>query len=142
MCPLSRRVTLHCRHPFKVRHVPRIELTRAKDYPRGHNPERRSAVRYPLAAATIFNWHTADLQEHQGAAFTRDISTSGIYILCDRERPPANSPVQIQVDLVVAENPAPATRLRLTATGLVVRHGDPPLEECGFAVDAQLAGNT
>lgn len=45
--------------------------------------EHRAATRFSLRAPVLFSWIETGQQKH-GAGFTRDVSTAGAYITCDR----------------------------------------------------------
>jgi hypothetical protein len=94
-------------------------------------PERRSFKRYSLSAPVLYRWIGDDGRERYGAGFTRDVSTSGIYITCENDVPTVGTPVAIEVSL-----PSLTTQERglcLKAKASVVRRGGPS-ENKGFAV--------
>ncbi len=79
--------------------------------------ERRRAVRYGLSFPVLFGWRSEE--GHQGGGFSRDVSTTGIFVACDRECPPVDTELSLEV---LVPSPASETiALKLTAHGRVVR---------------------
>lgn len=89
-----------------------------------------------MRAPVIFSWRLGEHRWAQGAGFTRDVSTRGTYIMCDKDdRPPAGAQVWFQVLLPSFETKSEGVRLK--SFGDVVRMGSPG-ESGGFAVSATL----
>ncbi len=98
--------------------------------------ERRSAVRYGLSFPVLFGWHGGPEGGHQGGGFSKDVSTGGIYVACDRECPPLNTEITIEVLIPSPANESVA--LKLSAQGKVVRLGN-STEGTGFGVRANFS---
>jgi len=97
--------------------------------------ERRKASRYGLRLPVLFG--RKDIQSKREQGLTRDISTSGVYVLCEGSRCPApGDTVTIQLTLPSIVN-LEAQGMMLKSKGQVVRTGDLP-EESGFAVLAEF----
>lgn len=99
--------------------------------------DRRSSVRFALRLPVLFQRGEAAVGEQRGAGFTRDVSTTGAYILCEKEaeRPALDSLLNLQV-LIPSLNSA-SHGLRLTGVATVVRTSTAN-EELGFAVAGEL----
>jgi len=97
--------------------------------------ERRKASRYGLRLPVLFSWK--DAQSKLDGGFTRDISASGVYVLCEKNHCPAQGEiVKIQLFLPsIGDLETPGMKLR--SKGQVLRTDDFP-EECGFAVLADF----
>ena len=80
--------------------------------------EQRKTTRYPLCAPILFNWTYADGVCLQGGGFTRDISTDGLFVRCDRP-PLLETALNMEVLISLGEPTAPVLRLR--GPGMVVR---------------------
>lgn len=97
--------------------------------------EQRAATRFVLRAPVLFSWMEADQQKH-GAGFTRDVSTAGAYINCDRLYA-LEVGIQVQLEVVlppldINSEPAP-----LCVEGSIARvsgHHEKP----GFAMQGLL----
>ncbi len=101
--------------------------------------EQRQFIRYPLRVPIIFNWRDAWGRSRQGAGFTRDISTAGVFVLCS-DPPPTGADLSLEALLPPLETPG-TPGLQLRAKGRVLRvelEGD----VAGFAAssDFGLAG--
>jgi hypothetical protein len=90
--------------------------------------ERRRTVRYNLCLPLIFEWTDQNGTVIQEPGFTRDVSTSGIYISCVNS-PTVNSIVRLQIALPPNKQVLPDSLL-LNATAEVLR----------FATDGEVAG--
>jgi hypothetical protein len=103
---------------------------------RGPNKvERRKASRYGLRVPVLFSWQ--DTQPELDGGFTRDISASGVYVLCEKNhRPAQGNTVTIQLILPSIVD-LEAQGMKLRSKGQVLRTGDFP-EESGFAVLAEF----
>lgn len=97
---------------------------------------QRLTVRYTMRAPVIFSWRLGEHRWAQGAGFTRDLSTRGTYVMCDKaDRPPMGTQVWFQVLLPSFEVKSEGVRLK--SLGTVVRMGS-PTESGGFAISASL----
>lgn len=97
--------------------------------------ERRKASRYGLRVPVLFSWEDPHLKLDGG--FTRDISASGVYVLCEKKYCPAQGDtVTIQLILPSIVDLEPRG-LKLKSRGRVLRTGDFP-EESGFALLAEF----
>ena len=76
--------------------------------------ERRRTVRYNLCLPLIFEWTDQNGTVIQEAGFTRDVSTSGVYVNCLKS-PPINSILRLQI--------ATAQVLRFASDGEVAGFG-------------------
>jgi hypothetical protein len=85
----------------------------------GADMERRTNVRYALSFPVLFRWQEELGEERQGGGFSRDVSTGGIYVSCDRECPAVNT--KITVEVLVPSAKSALVALKLTAQGEVVR---------------------
>jgi len=96
--------------------------------------EQREAVRYPMRAVVLFKWTDADGVGLQDGGFTRDISTAGLFVYCDRP-PPVKTAFSMEVLLPLFEAPHPG--LRLMGQGVVVRVEEQK-KQTGFAAKVYL----
>ena len=79
--------------------------------------EQRRHVRFRFTAPVRFSWRVGKAK-YEGVGVTRDMSSHGIFVLCDLVTPPADSSVNLDVSLSSPDAPkAP----RLWATGHIVR---------------------
>jgi hypothetical protein len=103
----------------------------------GEDVDRRSSVRYALRLPVLFQQGETAIGEQQGAGFTRDMSTTGAYIMCEKEaeRPTLSSSLTIQV--LIPSLTAKSPGMRLTGVATVVRTSAPN-EEPGFAVAGEF----
>lgn len=99
-------------------------------------PERRNSKRFNLAVPVLFRWTMPDGDERQSGGFTRDVSTSGTYILCDEFRPLMGNSLSIVV--LLPSHDAKNAGLKLKAAATVVRSGERN-EKNGFAVITDFA---
>jgi PilZ domain-containing protein len=90
--------------------------------------ERRRTVRYNLCLPLIFEWTDQNGTVIQEAGFTRDVSTSGVYVSCVNS-PPINSILRLQIALPPNKQVLP-DGLRLNVAAEVLR----------FATDGEVAG--
>jgi hypothetical protein len=102
----------------------------------GAENERRKAVRYRLSCPVLFTWHAGVGDERQGGGFSRDISTRGVYVACDRECPPVNT--EISVEVLVPAPDSGFVAMKLAAELKVVRLGG-FAEGTGFGAGADFA---
>jgi PilZ domain len=96
--------------------------------------EQRKTVRYQVRAPVLFKWTDADAMGVQGGGFTRDISTGGLFVCCDR-LPPLKTVLSMEVLLSLVESPSPG--LRLMGQGVVVRL-EKRENQTGFAAKTKL----
>lgn len=97
--------------------------------------ERRKASRYGLRLPVLFSWENA--QSKRAGGLTRDISTSGVYVLCEKNYCPAQGDT-VTVKLILPSiADVEAQGMKLKSKGQVVRTADFP-EESGFAVLAEF----
>ncbi len=95
--------------------------------------DRREHLRFRLRVPVTYSWRL-DGAEVYGTGFSRDISTHGIFIVCD-DLPPEKSTVQLEVSLP-SEN-VQGSRICLRAAGQVVRTVDVG-STVGFAAGAKF----
>ena len=95
--------------------------------------ELRRAVRYGLRVPTVFVWKDEEGIEQRVEGRTRDISTTGAYVLSS-VCPPEGT--LVRVDMLLTSVPDSQRSLRLNAHGRVVRADRPADKEApkGFAV--------
>jgi len=79
--------------------------------------EKRRYVRFSFTAPVTFSWRVGQAEYH-GSGVTRDMSSHGIFVLCDLVRPPTDFSINLQVSLYPQD--APKT-LSLQAAGHIVR---------------------
>lgn len=95
--------------------------------------ERRRAARYELRVPVLFSGEDSG-PKHAG--FTRDVSASGAYILCEESRYPAQGDT-VEIQLILPPVAAVETRgMKLEFKGRVVRAAD-FREDSGFVVLAE-----
>jgi len=84
----------------------------------------------------LFSWDNA--QPKRAGGLTRDISASGVYVLCEKNHCPAEGDtVTIQLILPSIGDDVEAQGMKLKSRGPVLRTADFP-EESGFAVLAEF----
>ncbi len=83
--------------------------------------ERRKAARFLLRVPVIFKWNDERGQSHEGTGFSRDVSTSGIFVMTDIRTPFG---VAIELDVLLPPLQDSGTSLRLSAAGIVLRVTD------------------
>ena len=98
--------------------------------------ESRRAVRYELRLPLVFKWTEASGNPIQEAAFTRDISTGGLFISCV-ECPPISASLSPEI-ILPPNSEIRSQGMRLDATVHVVRIAS-ATEERGFAGAGDLA---
>lgn len=97
--------------------------------------EHRAATRFSLRAPVLFSWIETGQQKH-GAGFTRDMSTAGAYISCDRLYA-LEIGMQVRLEVVLPALDADSEPAQLCAEGSVARlsgHNEKP----GFALQGEL----
>jgi hypothetical protein len=98
--------------------------------------ERRRAVRYKLCLPLIFKWTDERGTFMQEAAFTRDISTGGLFVRCVK-CPQIGSILSLEI-MLPPNSEIRSHGLRLDAAVQVVRVAS-SVEEKGFAGMGDLA---
>lgn len=98
--------------------------------------ERRHSRRFNLAVPVLLRYASADEDPNRFSGFTRDVSTTGTYIVSDELRPAAGAALSIVV-LLPSRDPK-RVGLRLKADATVIRSGEPH-EEVGFAVSVDFS---
>lgn len=106
--------------------------------------ELRRAKRYRLSAPALFVWAGQDGKPQNGQGVTRDINTSGVYVLTDA-LPPVGARIQIEIVLPKLAGTSPG--MRLTGEGVVLRREGESAKiagatERGFATSAQFYPET
>lgn len=99
------------------------------------SPEHRTATRFSLRAPVLFSWMEAGQQKH-GAGFTRDVSTGGAYISCDRLYG-LEIGTQVRLEVVLPALDVNSEPAQLCAEGSVARLSGPN-EKPGFALQGAL----
>jgi PilZ domain len=92
--------------------------------------EKRKSLRFSLHAPTIFRWTNQRGKQKQSAGYTRDISTSGIFVISSA-RLLVGTAVSLEVYLPALEKDS-SQRLRLEARGKIIRLAETS-EGRGFA---------
>lgn len=80
--------------------------------------ELRRAKRYQLNAPAVFLWARQDGKPQSGQGVTRDINTSGVYVVTDAS-PPVGARVQMEIVLPKLADAGPG--MHLTGEGVVLR---------------------
>jgi hypothetical protein len=80
--------------------------------------ELRKASRYRLSAPALFLWAPQDGPPQTGEGITRDISTSGVYVLAESS-PPVGARVQLDILLPKLADASPG--MHLHGEGVVLR---------------------
>jgi hypothetical protein len=93
-------------------------------------------VRYKLCLPLLFKWTDGSENPVQEAAFTRDISTGGVFISCVK-CPPIGATLLLEI-MLPPNSEMRSHALRLDATVQVIRIAS-ELEERGFGVAGDLA---
>ena len=98
--------------------------------------EHRTATRFSLRAPVLFRWMAEGQQQH-GAGFTRDMSTGGACVTCDRPYAlEVGMPIRLEVVLPALDpDSEPA---HLCVEGSVTRVSGPKGKP-GFALQGALA---
>jgi hypothetical protein len=92
--------------------------------------EQRVTTRYRMELPVIFEWSDKQGIKQQGAGFTRNISTSGIYVVSSATPPPETTLV---LEVIVPPSDSPAQDVRLRSEGKLVR-----VEQDGFVVSGSI----
>jgi len=90
--------------------------------------ERRATCRYLLRLPVILRWTDDNGVTQERGGFTRDISTGGVFVICDA---PPQLATCIALELLLPPLAADAPGLRLTSSAQVVRAEQAPMT--GFA---------
>ena len=97
--------------------------------------ELRKAKRYRLSAPVVFVWPPQNGKPHSGQGVTRDINTSGIYVLTDAV-PPIGARLQMEIVLPKMADASPG--MHLQGEGIVLRCDNMDASKRGFAASAQF----
>jgi PilZ domain len=96
--------------------------------------EQRKATRYKVRLPVLFKWSEANGVGLQGGGFTRDISTDGLFVCCDRF-PPLKT--VLSMEILLSFGGAPSSSLLLTGQGEVVRI-EGREKQTGFATETHF----
>jgi hypothetical protein len=80
--------------------------------------ERRKSTRYRVIAPVLFSWDPKNRPPQSGKGVTRDISTSGVYVLT-AANPPVGS--RVQMEILVPKLRSTDVGIHLCGEGIVVR---------------------
>jgi hypothetical protein len=97
--------------------------------------ELRKAIRYRLSAPALFMWAPPDGKPQNGRGVTRDINTSGVFVVTDSV-PPVGARVQMEIVLPKLADDSPG--MHLQGEGVVLRCEYRDAGKCGFAASAQF----
>ncbi len=97
--------------------------------------ERRRYRRLSLHVPVEFEWHDAAGIQQRGQGFSKDMSASGMLLLCPSGPPPGT---ELRVEVELPSPDGDKAGWRITAAGSVVRWAQVE-EGAGFAVAATLA---
>ena len=97
--------------------------------------ELRRAKRYWLSAPALFVWAPKNGEPQIGQGVTRDINTSGVYVVTDAI-PPVGARVQMEIVLPKLMDASPG--MHLEGDGIVLRCENGGATKCGFAASAQF----
>jgi PilZ domain len=100
----------------------------------GDGVERRNASRYAVRAPVRFDWE--NMGRRQAAGFTRDLSSTGVFVLCSREDCPAFG-TSVAMQIMLPPIHAEAHGITLRCDGRVVRVNSPEFVS-GFAAIADF----
>jgi hypothetical protein len=81
--------------------------------------ERRKSKRYLLRAPVVFSWTDSMRAGHQGSGFTLNISSAGVFVLCN-ESPPSPD-VAVTLDMAIPPMDTHRQGVRLKSGGDVLR---------------------
>jgi len=91
--------------------------------------ERRECPRYRLYLPVTLGWTDDGRVTQQHGGFTRDVSTGGVFVMCDAPPSPGTS-IQFEMFLPVSSPEAPGIRVQGQAVVVRAEHGPPTI---GFA---------
>lgn len=97
--------------------------------------ELRKAKRYWLSAPALFVWAPKNGKPQCGRGVTRDINTSGVYVVTDA-LPPVGARVQIEIVLPKLANASPG--MHLEGEGIILRCESGDATKFGFAASAHF----
>jgi hypothetical protein len=97
--------------------------------------ELRKAKRYWLNAPAHFMWAPKNGKPQSGQGLTRDINTSGVFVVTDAI-PPVGARVQMEIVLPKLKDAGPG--MRLEGEGIVLRCNRGDAAKCGFAASVQF----
>lgn len=106
--------------------------------------ELRRAMRYRIAAPTVFLWAHQDEEPQRGKGETRDINTLGVYVITD-SLPPVGARVQMEIMLPTLTDTG--CGMHLQGEGVVLRREPGGFEgadsrQAGFAASVQFYPET
>ena len=90
--------------------------------PLGEPVDRRTAPRFAVSAPVIFHWCDESRHMHEGAGFTCNISTAGVFVESSN-LPPAGSRIALEVSFPALQKTA-VGGVKLNSEGMVVRVGE------------------
>ena len=97
--------------------------------------ERRRQVRYALGARAVFSWEGPEHEIFRGEGVTRDVSSSGAFIVTT-SCPPARAAVRVELFLPPLHGTVATARIRAEALVLRVERTPAGEKQSGFAVDS------
>ena len=89
--------------------------------PLGEPVDRRAAPRFAVSAPVIFHWYDGSQHAHEGAGFTCNISTAGVFVESSN-LPPEGSRIALEVSFPALQRAA--IGVKLNSEGMVVRVGE------------------
>jgi hypothetical protein len=95
--------------------------------------ERRTQDRYQISARAVFSWEGPVQERFKGEGVTRDISSSGAFIVTT-SCPPARAAIEVEFFLPPLQGTVAAVRLKAEALVLRVEQALVGDQERGFAV--------
>jgi hypothetical protein len=97
--------------------------------------ERRIQFRYRMSARAVFSWEGPEQKRFRGEGVTRDVSSSGAFIVTT-SCPPARAVVQVELFLPPLHGTVATARVSAEALLLRVEQAPEGGEQSGFAVDS------
>jgi hypothetical protein len=97
--------------------------------------EQRTESRCLLSARAVFSWEGPEQKKLEGEGVTRDISSSGAFIVTT-SCPPVYTVVHVELFLPPLHGTVATVRIRAEALVLRMEHGPPGEQQSGFAVDS------
>ena len=80
--------------------------------------ERRGATRYHLRMPVVFRCTDGKTESPASGGFTRDVSTKGVFVICDVPPPPTTC---VAIEILLTPLEPEIAGLRLEGSGVVVR---------------------
>src|SRR5262249_5149849 len=131
----ARRLLLSCAAHLRVVSCPLAsEGDSAMTVKAGGSVERRKVARFLLRCPVIFEWTDQGARSHAGAGFTRDISTTGVFVHSSAP-PPHGS--QLQINVLLPAQQSAEEGLKLSSGAKVVRI-EKIREGAGFAAISEF----